>query len=126
MASRSQVAEYVARQLPGNRTQVLREAASWLIDTGRAHQAKYLAGDVAKVMKSRGYVYAVITSAHPLSATARESVEQFIKEQTGAGELELEEIIKPDILGGVLIELPDSLLDATIKTKLAKFVQGVN
>lgn len=126
MTSRVQVAEYVAGKLATDRGEALREAASWLVAHGKARQARYLAHDVAQVLADRGYVYAQITTARPISAYARKRVEDFIRDHTGAKQIELVVTVEPGVIGGALIEIPGSELDSTVRTKLAKFVEGVS
>jgi F0F1-type ATP synthase delta subunit len=124
MASRMQVATYVADQLRTDRAGALRKAAAWLVGKGRTRQAPYLVRDVAQVLVARGYVHAIVTTARPLGAVGRDHVEQFIKNATGARELELELAVDPDLIGGVKIETPGQALDASVKTKLARYVEG--
>jgi F-type H+-transporting ATPase subunit delta len=124
MASRMQVAAYVADRLERDRRGALRSAAAWLASKGRGRQAEYLARDVAQVLAERGYVYARVTTARPLGSVGREHVERFIKEATGARDLELDLLVDPDLIGGITIETPGQALDASVKTKLARYVEG--
>ncbi|HEY2004059.1 MAG TPA: F0F1 ATP synthase subunit delta [Candidatus Saccharimonadia bacterium] len=125
MVSRVQVAEYVADKLTSGRREALREAAAWLVAHGKARQARYLARDVAQVLADRGYVYAQVTTARPLTNRARDEVEDFIRTHTGARELELVTEVDPDVIGGTRIELPDAELDSTVRTKLRRFIESV-
>ena len=124
MASRMQVATYVADHLEDDRKGTLRSAAAWLLAKGQARQARYLARDVAAVMAGRGYVLAVVTTAKPLTAEARAHVEHFVKEATGARALELETAVDARLIGGITIETPGQALDASVRTKLARYVEG--
>jgi F-type H+-transporting ATPase subunit delta len=124
MASRMQVATHIADQLAGDRTGALRSAAAWLTERGQSRQARYLVSDVAQVLAARGYVYAKVMTARPLSGAARTEVEQFIKDITGARELELETAVEPEMLGGIRIETPGQELDASVQKKLARYVEG--
>ena len=125
MISRLQVATNVADRLAGDRAGAVRQAAAWLLDTGRTAQAKYLAGDVASILAQRGYVSVTVTTARPLSGAALEQIKAYIRAQTGGRELELSTAVDPALIGGIRLETPDAALDATVKTKLAKFVEGV-
>jgi F-type H+-transporting ATPase subunit delta len=125
MASRLQVAEYVADRLTSDRQRALQSAAAWLVERGGARQAEYLARDVAAVLAERGYVQARVVTARPLSAGARRQVEDYVRAQTGATELELETAVDPSLIGGVVLETPGRVLDASVKTKLSRFVEGV-
>jgi F0F1-type ATP synthase delta subunit len=100
MASRAQVAAYVAERLKTDRKGAIQAAASWLIDTGRGRQVEYLARDVAQVLADDGYVYARVTTARPLTDQARAQVEAFIRRATGAHQLELETGVDRGVIGG--------------------------
>jgi F0F1-type ATP synthase delta subunit len=126
MVSRFQVATYVADHLKDDRRKTLRSASAWLAARGRGRQAEYLARDVAQILGQRGYVYAEVTTAREISDNAKHEVKEFIKENTRAHEIELVTKVDTDLIGGALIELPDAELDGTVKTKLAKFVEGVS
>lgn len=126
MASRAQVAAYVADKITSDRLGAVKAAAAWLAETGRKHEAGYLARDVALVLAESGYVFVRVTTARTLSESAWERVEAFVKQTTGAKELELEKVVDPGIIGGVRIETPGAALDATVRTKLTRFVEGVN
>lgn len=125
MISRMQVAATVADRLQGGRKQAVQEAAAWLVERGRVRDGRYLAHDVASILAARGYLLVQITAARRLDDSARHKVEHFIKEQTGAGELELEVIIDKGAIGGLKIETPLAELDNTVRTKMEKLLEGV-
>lgn len=124
MATRTQIAAEVAERLGDHRQRTVREAAAWLVSTGRARQARYLARDVAAVLADKGYLLVRVTSARQLDRAARGRLEGFIKQHTGARELELDTVIDPAVVGGVQIETPMAMLDATVRTKLSRYVEG--
>jgi F0F1-type ATP synthase delta subunit len=124
MATRTQVAAALAERLGHDRRNTVREAAAWLVATGRARQARYLARDVAAHLEAKGYVMVRVTTARPLDHQAKQELEHFIKRQTGARQLELESVVNPEVVGGAQIETPLMMLDATIRTKLARYVEG--
>jgi F0F1-type ATP synthase delta subunit len=61
-----------------------------------------------------------VVSAHELSATLKRDITKLI----GAREVHFSETIDPDVLGGVRIETPGKLLDATIQRKLLALRQA--
>lgn len=122
MASRFEVATYVAGRLGQDRQRALQSAAAWLVDQGQTRAARYLAADVAAVLQTEGYVQARVVTARPLSAEARGFVETYVRETTGAEELELDTAVDPTLIGGITIETPGRALDASVKTKLARYV----
>jgi F-type H+-transporting ATPase subunit delta len=124
MPSRVQVAAHVADQLTTNRAEAVRAAAAWLVDRRRDREARYLARDIAAILAERGHVLAQVTTARKLSAEAQTEIEHFIKKETGARELELVTSVDPKLVGGVVVELPTASLDASVKAKLDRFVEG--
>jgi F-type H+-transporting ATPase subunit delta len=120
------VATVVADKLKTDRRAIIREAASWLVDTGRERQAAYLARDVASILSDRGYVLMRVTSARRLGDEAMREVEKFVREATGAKQLEVETVVDPSLVGGVKVELPGAAIDASVASKLAKLVEGAS
>ncbi len=125
MASRLQVAQELAGRLVSDRRAAVRQAAAWLLSTGRSRQAQYLANDVATVLAARGHVLVDVTTARPLSEAATTSIRDYIRQATGAQRLELNLHTDRSLIGGVLITTPNAVLDATVRTKLSKYVEGV-
>lgn len=125
MASRLQVAGHVADHLASGRQGAVQAAAAWLVSTGRTRQAQYLASDVATILASRGHVLVTVTTARPLGAEARTGIEAYVKRLTGATELEVVTQVDPSLVGGAVIETPNAILDASVRTKLTRYVEGV-
>jgi len=126
MPTRLQIATVVADRLTHHdRKKTVREAAAWLVATGRVRQARYLARDVAGVLANRGYVLVNVTTARALSEQAHSDLVRFIKHHTGATTVELEHTVDASVIGGVRIETPLAMLDATVQTKLNNYVEGV-
>ena len=126
MASRAQVAGYIAEHLRTDRRSAVRAAAAWLVEKGRTRQVDYLARDVALALADSGYVLVRVTSARHLSHAALDSVKTFVKHETGARTVEIDSVIDPDLLGGLRIETPGATMDASVRTKLAKLVAGTS
>jgi F0F1-type ATP synthase delta subunit len=124
--SRAQVASYVADKLPRDRGNAIMQAAAWLVATGRQNQARYLTRDVAHALAQRGYLLVRVESARTLSPEAYRGIESYIVSDSNAQQVEFESIIDPSLIGGVKIETPGRELDASVRRKLAKFVEGVN
>ena len=119
------MAIYVADQLPSNRLAAIRGAAAWLVSGGRGREATYLTRDVATALAERGHVLATVVTARAMNDQAQHTVEAFIKSVTGAKALELVTRVEPGLIGGVKIELPSATLDASVRAKLDKFVEGM-
>lgn len=125
MASRTQVATYLADHLADGRAEAVKAAAAWLVAGGRGREARYLARDAAAALAERGHVLAEVVTARPMDPAAVKSVEGFIKQATGAQSLELVQSVDPALIGGIKIELPAATLDASVQAKLDKFVEGM-
>lgn len=127
MATRVRVARYLAEQLAAgkDRRATIRTAAAWLVSRGRTRDAGYLARDTATALaEDHGYLLVRMTTARPLPAKGRRSIEVFLKERTGAQHLELVESVDPSLIGGVRLDLPQARLDATIRRELTALIEG--
>lgn len=125
MASRLQVANHLAGHLADGRADAIRAAAAWLVSTGRRRQAGYLAGDVAALLAAKGHVYVKITTARPLTPGVKAEIEHYVRRLTGASTLELDVRTEAGLIGGVIIETPNAIMDASVRSKLARYVEGV-
>ncbi len=65
----------------------------------------------------RGVARARATTAVPLADTEREALSRRLAEQTG-GEVVLETAVDPELLGGVVVQIGDRLIDASTRSKL--------
>jgi F0F1-type ATP synthase delta subunit len=119
MTTRKQVAHYVAAQLPQHRRQVLREAAAWLIATGRTRQADYLAQDIAMILAQNGHLAVRVTTARAIDPKIKTEIESFLRRLTKAEWIELTAHVDPTLIGGMELTTPDGVLDTTIRSKLA-------
>lgn len=114
--SRRRIAAYVADKiLDGRESQsVLREAAAYLIVTGRTREESLLVRDIETALAQRGVVVADVASAFALSS----DMKAHISELVGASEVEFRETLDPDLLGGIRIDIPGRRFDGTIRHKL--------
>ena len=103
-----------------DRTQALREVASYLITSRRTREADLVARAIEDELAHTGTVTAYVTSAHPLTPELKAQIVTLV----GAQQVEIVEKIDPAVLGGVRVETPGKLLDATIKHKLLALRQA--
>lgn len=61
-----------------------------------------------------------VTSAKPLSQKIKDEIIKKVKSSIG-GTIELEEIINPDIIGGLIITINDKQINASVKNFLNEF-----
>lgn len=117
--SRRKLASYTADRLLGGHQAVIEQLAAYLVRTGRTKESELVVRDIETALLSKGKVVATITSARPLSAEAKEDVKKFISsEYSSVQSIELIEHIDESVIGGVRINLPNAVLDTTVKTKL--------
>ena len=122
------VAQHVADSLMAgkNRESVIAEAAAWLKVHGKGRQAPYLAQDIAWALAENGYIFVQFTTARPIDGAVKQQLEQYIAQQTDAKTIECEFIIDTKLIGGVLVRTPYGTLDASVRARLAKIVEGVS
>ena len=65
-----------------------------------------------------------VTSAVDLDANVVQALEQRIREQTGQN-VQLESTVDPDILGGIVLRVGNSILDASIRHRLEQLRREV-
>lgn len=124
--TRQRVAEYLADGLDSDRQRRVRQVAAWLVARRRESEVSHLTRDVASVLAERGYLTATLVTANPVSASFTHQITTYLKKITVARYVELEVRTDPAVVGGVMIELPDSQLDATVQASLHRFVSEMS
>jgi F-type H+-transporting ATPase subunit delta len=66
----------------------------------------------------RGISMAKVTTVFPLDETLRNEFKNLIGTYTGATEVELEEVVDDDLIGGYLLKLEGKQVDESLKGKL--------
>ena len=128
MSSRTMVAHYVAKTLlnGGDREKVTKEAAAWLKDNGKTRQASYLDKDVAMALADSGYVFVEVVTARPVSEATKQELIAYVTAATNAQKTECEFKTDEKLIGGVLLHTPYGTLDASVRARLAKIVEGAS
>ncbi len=83
-----------------------------------------LAGDVASafgvlVDAERRIARARVTTATALNEAGRQSVMDAVRRETGATDVELEEQLDREILGGAVVQVGDRIIDGSVRTRLS-------
>jgi len=92
--------------------------AKLLVRKNRTELAVDIADQFQQLLEQqRGVSRARATTAVPLGEPEREALSQRLAEQTG-GEVILETVVDPDLLGGVVVQIGDRLIDASTRTRL--------
>ncbi len=119
--SRRKLAQYAVDAYEnGTLFEALQELAAYLIDTRRLREAELVVRTIEDELAERGMVVARVASARPLTA----ELEAAITSLVGAKEISILETTDQALIGGVRIETPGKLLDATIKRKLLALRQA--
>ena len=78
-----------------------------------------LSAFAALVARKRGVVTAQVTTAHGLSLPQREAVRARLIE-AGYGNVNIDELVDPSILGGLVVRIGARLYDSSIKSRLQR------
>lgn len=119
--SRRKIAAHIASELAAGKAvkPLLHQAASYLIERRQTNQAELLIRDVESILaRDHGIVLAEVISARELSAGLIKNIEQFVKNEEGATQVEVNTSIDPSLLGGVIIRTPRAELDTTVRKQL--------
>lgn len=74
-------------------------------------------GFVTLAAAQKNRVVAIVRVAQPLTDEQRERLRTVLQRQVGR-DVAMQEILDPDVLGGVRVELGDEVIDGTVSTKL--------
>ncbi|HET9850570.1 MAG TPA: F0F1 ATP synthase subunit delta [Candidatus Saccharimonadales bacterium] len=100
------------------------ETASYLLSERRTGELESLARDFVNLRADDGVVEVTAVSAHRLTETALSEVEAKIKQiYPSATRVIINQRIDETQIGGVRLELPDKLLDLSVRGKINQFKQ---
>ncbi len=119
--SRRKLAGNAAARLSSGESKktVLQELAAYLIDTNRKKEASLIVRDIEAMLVDAGTAIGTVISARPLSSSALEAIESFVKQQNAhVKNVVLREQVDETLIGGIRLELPGHQLDASVKAKL--------
>ncbi len=92
--------------------------ARMLVDRGRIGElAEMVTAYGQRVDAAEGRVVVTAVTAVPLTPALRESIRSRVRAQTGR-DAELEEMVDPSIIGGLVLRVHDVVVDASIRTRL--------
>lgn len=96
-----------------------RNLASLLVSRGRVALAEGIAAEYRALLDDyRGVGTAEVTTAVALDAEAKNRIADQMSEATGK-QIQLTSQVDPDIVGGIVIKIGDSLIDGSTRTKLS-------
>lgn len=120
--SRRKLALFVADAVEAHQalSPVIEAVAAYLIDSSRTREAELLVRAIEDELALRGIVIAHVVTARPLE----NELKQAIIKRIDAREIHLDSEVDERVIGGVRIETPGKLLDATIKRKILALHQA--
>lgn len=103
-----------------------RELAAYLLSEGRVSELDSLLRDVQADWAAAGHLEVVARSAYPLSKSVRTDIKRRVKQlYPQARQIVINEVIDPEMVGGVRLNLPDRQLDLSLRAKLNQFKQSI-
>jgi F-type H+-transporting ATPase subunit delta len=122
--SRRKLAATTVRLLarhPEKRQAIIRSLAAYMVLQRQAKQLDLFIKDLARELQTTtGAVLARVHSAHKLDEATRTGVTAYLQQQIGAKTVELDEVVEPNLIGGVTMQTADLELDTTVRTKLRR------
>lgn len=104
---------------------LVRGLVSFIIGQGRASDlAAIVDGFVERAAASRSRAVAEIRSAIPLDAATVDRLTVALSRATGK-ELEVKTIVDPDLIGGVVAQVGDTIIDGSVARRLSSLRQAL-
>lgn len=123
IVSRRRLTRHIAEQLMtkgSNRSEIISQLASYIVSHRLHAQTEMIVADIARNLAELGVVRARVTTARSLTDELRKDVAKYVHSIETANSVELDEVIDPSIIGGIIIETPSKRFDASITTQLTR------
>lgn len=120
--SRRVLARHIAQQLAAgaNRGKLLQELAAYLVVHKQVAQLDMVIADIARNLAEMGTVKATVTVARPLSDELRQAITAYVARIEHADTVQIDEVVEPAQLGGIVIETPRKRFDASVLAQLKR------
>lgn len=120
--SRRIIARTIAAKLadePSRSEHWMKVLAAYLLEHKQADLAELIVNDIAReIFKQRGELLVEVTSAYQMSETVRKDLQNALAAATGAEDVTLSEQIDPELIGGLVAQTPDAILDVSVRSQL--------
>ena len=128
--SRRQLARHVVRLLreqPAKQEAIIQQLAAYLVVHKMTKQVDLVLKDIADEMFVQNkHVTAEISHVHPIDEQEiRTLLGELLVEKAGASSVELHSVLRPELLGGIVVRTPRQELDASVRTKLKQIAGGI-
>lgn len=120
--SRRVLARHIAQQLAAgaDRGKLLQELAAYLVVHKQVTQLDMVIADIARNLAEMGTVKATVTVARPLSDELRQAITAYVARIEHADTVQIDEVVEPAQLGGIVIETPRKRFDASVLAQLKR------
>jgi F-type H+-transporting ATPase subunit delta len=98
----------------------------WLKDNGKINELPYLIKDATNYLaQNSDYYFVTVTTARQLNDSQQSKISESIKSKYQIGAIETIFLVDESLIGGVRIEFPDGVLDASVRGKLNKLIENI-
>jgi len=95
--------------------------AAYLVQNRKVRESELFIRDLRRELEKRfGLASVEVKSAHKLTEDVSRAIEEFVKKQTNADEVEIMSSADESLIAGVVISTTDSELDGSLKSKIRK------
>jgi F-type H+-transporting ATPase subunit delta len=120
--SRRIIARTIAAKLlsePARQDYWIKVLAAYVVDQRREQEVDLIMNDLAhELFVQNGQLAVSVTSARPLSEAVRTTLKSLLAERTNAKTVELTEQVDPALLGGLIAQTPDAVMDVSVRSQL--------
>ncbi len=121
-AVRGQIVDDV---LAGKTTDVVRAIVGMIVAAGRGGQLNEIVqAFISLAASSSGKEVAMVRSAVALTTVQEEQLAAALKQKTGA-DVELQVVVDPSVVGGAVTTIGDTVIDGSIRTRLAQMREAL-
>ena len=97
----------------------------FVVEQGRARQLPQILSELSELAaEARNAVVAEVRSAIPLDEQQKASLTQALTKATGK-KVELKVLVDPDVIGGVVTKVGDTVIDGTVRRRLEQLKEQV-
>ena len=113
----------ILRKIVKNANGVTQKFLETIVEKGRSAEIKQTCTSFEEIYRNeKGIISGEIQSVVPLGKTIISKVEKQLSDQTKGKEIQLENVLNPEILGGFLVKFQDKLLDRSVRKKLTLII----
>jgi ATP synthase F1 delta subunit len=106
------------------------EVTAFLMIVAKARRIKYIKAIYQNFLKlsklDKNILEVKLFTVNPLEPEQQSKIKDLLQKKYPGKTIEINQIIKPDILGGILIQIDSLVIDATLKNQLMAIYQVCN